>query len=230
MAHRLMANDTIAKLKIVLAKSYRAHASASRELPERVRPPRPFHQAVAPGPSSVRSGGGHARIIRCSPARFRVRRYAPRHSSVDYPRTSTLQNRCDPGSFRRNRPDRHPHRDRGDARPSFPERRRRHPRLDRRDTRRRSARAGARWDDAAGTAGAADRTHAPPARAASDRCVRRARALRVSVPEGHPHRRPRDRHGLVAWSAVAGGTLIQGGWRSRAPRSSHRGAARGPLR
>ena len=46
MAHRLIAKLTMAKLKIVFAKSYSAQASASTELPERVRPPSPFHQAV----------------------------------------------------------------------------------------------------------------------------------------------------------------------------------------
>ncbi len=52
MAHRLIANETIAKEKIVLAKSYSAQASAARGLPLLVRPPR---RRQAPAGSAPRS-------------------------------------------------------------------------------------------------------------------------------------------------------------------------------
>ena len=46
IVHRLIAKLTIAKLKIVFAKSYRAQARASIELPDRVRLPSPRHQVA----------------------------------------------------------------------------------------------------------------------------------------------------------------------------------------
>ena len=46
IVHRLMAKLTIAKLKIVFAKSYSAQARASIELPDRVRLPSPRHQVA----------------------------------------------------------------------------------------------------------------------------------------------------------------------------------------
>jgi hypothetical protein len=48
IVHRLMANDTIAKLKIVLPKSYSAHASATQGLPAAVSAPMARHQDRGP--------------------------------------------------------------------------------------------------------------------------------------------------------------------------------------
>ena len=74
-----MAPDTTAKLKIVLAKSYRAHAAGTIARPLGVRPARP--RALGVGPHG-RGGAGHGRMIRAGrpatmPAHGRQRRPRP---------------------------------------------------------------------------------------------------------------------------------------------------------